>query len=59
MTLRTRITLVSILSTVLVAVVLIVAGKVAQDRTEARFEAATNDGRETLWNRTPSLLVAA
>ena len=50
MTLRTRITLASILSTVLVAVVLIVAGKVAQERTEARFEAATNDGRATLWS---------
>ena len=50
MTLRTRITLASLFSTLLVAVVLVVAAKVAQERTEARFEAATNGGRATLWN---------
>lgn len=51
MTLRTRITLVAIVVTLLVAISLIVTAHVSQSQVEDRFTAATNDGKSVLWRK--------
>ena len=51
MTLRTRITLVAIAVTLLVAISLIVTSQVSQGQVEARFAEATTTGKSVLWRK--------
>jgi len=51
MTLRTRITLVSIIATLLVAISLIITSNISQKQVEYRFNKATNNGKSVLWNK--------
>lgn len=51
MTLRTRITLVAIVATLLVALSLIVTSRISTQQVETRFEEATNNGKSVLWKK--------
>lgn len=51
MTLRTRITLVAIIATLLVAFSLIVTNNISQNQVETRFAEATNTGKSVLWKK--------
>ena len=51
MTLRTRITLVAIIATLLVALSLIITSRVSLNQVENRFAEATNSGKSVLWKK--------
>jgi len=51
MTLRTRITLVAIIATLLVALSLIVTSRISTQQVESRFAEATNNGKSVLWKK--------
>jgi len=51
MTLRTRITLVAIIATLLVALSLIVTSRISTQQVETRFAEATNIGKSVLWKK--------
>ncbi len=51
MTIRTRITLVSISVTLLVAVALIVSGRLSEDAAETRYVQASVTGKRLLWDK--------
>jgi len=51
MTLRTRITLVAIIATLLVALSLIVTSRISTQQVETRFAEATNNGKSVLWKK--------